>query len=459
MLTQATQKRALIIAYDWPPSAEVGAVRVEKIARSLNAHDILPVIVTTHESNYERTFAEKKKFSFPILRTREMPNPLKAYKYLKSCMSKLRGSQKCLNGSDNKSEFSLPQSRKCSPRTSYLRRLILSLFFTPDEFQGWLPFAVVKAINAIKTHRISHVITSGPPFTTHLVGLAVKKWKGDRVQWLADFRDPWVANEQRTELVTTSVSNYLNRTLERAVIGHADHVICVTPSMTDWYRKRYPLVADSVWQTITNGFEREEFNPIQPDAGQRKFTISYIGSIEYERSPVALLKAVAELCRKGAIDQKQICIRFIGKCGSVQGRPTTDLIREHGLERVVELVGLVPRSEALREMKDAHLLLLLANAQQFQVPGKAYEYIAAGSFILAVAEEHGATADLVRRVGGGAIVQPDDHRAIECVLQNRYETFIRTSSGKTKESEPRSIEILNEYEWGRLGARYAEILH
>jgi len=229
--------------------------------------------------------------------------------------------------------------------------------------------------------------------------------------------------------------------------------------MTDWYRKRYPLVPDSIWHTITNGFEREEFNLIRQDAEQKRFTVSYIGSIEYERSPLAILKAVAELSRKGAIDKKHICIRFVGKCSSVQGRPTTELIRELGLEGVVELVGLVPRSEALMEMKNAHVLLLLANAQQFQVPGKAYEYIAAGSFILAVTEEHGATADLLRRVGGGAIVQPGDFRAIECVLQNRYETFLETSSGKTKECEPRSTEILNEYEWGSLGARYAEILH
>jgi len=42
MLTQDTPKGVLIIAYDWPPSAEVGAVRVEKIARSLNAHGFMP---------------------------------------------------------------------------------------------------------------------------------------------------------------------------------------------------------------------------------------------------------------------------------------------------------------------------------------------------------------------------------------------------------------------------------
>ncbi|WP_447986166.1 glycosyltransferase [Nitrospira sp. Nam74] len=458
MITQVNENGVLIITYDWPPSADVGAVRVEKIARSLDALGIMPVILTTRESNYERVFRQKKEFSFPVIRTREVPSPLKAYKYLKSLILKTRGS-KDLNGSGNKSQRSSCQTAESIFRTSYLKRLVLSLFFMPDEFQGWLPFAVLKAMSAMKAHCISRVVTSGPPFTTHLVGLAIKKWKGDHIKWIADFRDPWVANEQRTELVTTAVSNYFNRLLEKQVVTHADHVVCVTPSMTDWYRKRYPLVEDSVWQTITNGFERAEFDRIKVDNGTKKFTISYIGSIEYDRNPLALLQGFAELCQERVFDKQQIAIRFIGKCGSVQGRPTTEIIQECGLEGVVELVGLVPRSEALKEMKEAHVLLLLANAQHLQVPGKAYEYIGAGSFILAVTEEHGATADFVRRVGGGAIVQPGDHKAIKSVLRNQYEQLVKSSSAQTMGHEPvRSAAILNEYEWTQLGARYAEML-
>ena len=142
----------------------------------------------------------------------------------------------------------------------------------------------------------------------------------------------------------------------------------------------------------------------------------------------------------------------------MQGRPITELIQGCGLEGVVELVGLVPRSEALREMKAAHVLLLLANGQQLQVPGKAYEYIATGQFILAVTEEHGATADLIRRVGGGAIVPSGDYKAIKSVLKNQYEQFVNNASAQGLESV-RSEATLNEYEWSRLGNRYAAILN
>ncbi len=451
-------KSVLIATYDWSPSADVGAVRVEKIARALSGHDIIPIILTTRETNYQRVFRESKNFSFPIIRTRELPSPLTLYKYLKNALSKTRGAHDLLNDGSSKTQSSSAQLP--SSQHSYLKRFILSMLFTPDEFQGWLPFAVLNALTAIKTYRISHVITSGPPFSTHLVGLAVKKWKGDQIKWIADCRDPWVANEQRPELVTTSVSNYFNRLLEKQVILHADRVVCVTSSMTDWYRKRYPSVLDRVWETITNGFEQEEFNRIEVEGVTKQFTISYIGSIEYERNPLALLLAVAELCRQGDLNKEHVRIRFVGRCDSVQGCPTANLVQELGLQGVVDLVGSVPRSDALREMKSAQVLLLLANAQRLQVPGKAYEYIAAGAYILAVTEEHGATADLLRRVGGGAIVAPDDHQAIKRVLLAWYKDFLNHSSVKEVERGPlRPAAILDEYEWNQLGARYAELLH
>jgi glycosyltransferase involved in cell wall biosynthesis len=452
-----TRKPILLISYDWPPSAEVGAVRVQKIARYLREHGWAPIILTVKESYYERVFTEKDASSFQILRTGCIPSPLKAYAYAKKSIGNFKTQNQSCRGGVQASVQKQPRGARAF--IAYVRRLLLSMLFTPDEFLGWFPLGVPKAISAINNHLVSHVITSGPPFTTHLIGLMTKKWKGDQIKWTADFRDPWVANEQRPNHVTTPVSDYFNRLLEKQVICHADRIVCVTPSMTDWYRKRYPLVADSVWQTITNGFELDEFSQIKLDTVRERFAISYIGSIEYERSPVALLQAVSELCREGLVDKRRISIRFIGKCGTVQGRTTTELIRDWDLEEVVELVGLVPRSQALKEMKNSHVLLLLANAQRLQVPGKAYEYIGAGSFILAVTEEQGATADFVRRVGEGAIVQPNDHIAIKHVLQNRYKQFTENLSIQTIAiNSPRSTAILNEYEWKQLGARYAELL-
>lgn len=452
-------RTVLIIAYDWSPSAEIGAVRVEKIACELDSHGIKPVVLTVRESNYENSFSEVKKFNFPIVRTRAFPNPVKGYQFLKKQLLKILGVKTIgpqshlwsVEKSSTDSKSKLPFSR--------FKRTILSLLYMPDEFQGWIPFGIVKAIRIIKAHNIPFMITSGPPFTTHLVGLIVKKWNGANVTWIADFRDPWVANEQRPTELTTPISHVLNRLLEKQVINHADHVVCVTPAMTDWYKKRYPLVRDNAWQTITNGFDREEFYRTNVEKVTGKFTISYVGSIEYERNPIALLHAVAELCMEGVFNADHVSVRFVGRCGSVNGRSTAEIIESYGLQHLVTLVGALPREQALQEMKRSHVLLLLANAQRLQVPGKAYEYMAAGGFILAVTEESGATADLIRRVGGGLIIAPGDHESIKHVLRSRYEAFVRSPSQTQSASMlSRSLETLERYEWKYLGHQYALIL-
>ena len=108
--------------------------------------------------------------------------------------------------------------------------------------------------------------------------------------------------------------------------------------MTDWYKKRYPLVRDNVWQTITNGFDREEFNCAKVENVPSKFTISYVGSIEYERNPVALLHAVADLCMEGLFNADRVSVRFVGRCGFVNGRSTGEIVKSYGLQQLVSLL-------------------------------------------------------------------------------------------------------------------------
>jgi glycosyltransferase involved in cell wall biosynthesis len=335
-----------------------------------------------------------------------------------------------------------------------LKAILLSVFHIPDEFQGWLPFAVAATIRAVRRHKIKHVITSGPPFTAHLIGWAAKMLFGRRLTWIVDFRDPWAGNEQRPELTTSPLSERLNGFLERQVIKHANHVVCVTPAMTESYQKRYPGVSEEKWHTITNGFEREEFDKLENSLPNSKFTISYVGSLEYERSPESLLRVLGALCQEGVIDERHVSVRLVGKCRTIGSRPTTDLIRDFKLENVVELIDAIPRRQALMEMVQSNVLLLLATAQRLQVPGKAYEYLASGRFILAVTESNGATADLLRHAGGAAVVPPDGLDIMRRVLIEQYHLF---RYQKTADCFRRA-DVLAPYEWSELGAEYIRLL-
>jgi hypothetical protein len=91
----------------------------------------------------------------------------------------------------------------------------------------------------------------------------------------------------------------------------------------------------------------------------------------------------------------------------MDGVPTSSVIRKYGLESVVELLDSVPYQQALEIISRSHLALLFAPNLPFQIPAKVYDYFAAGTRILAIAEE-GGTADLIRETGSGRAFSSDD---------------------------------------------------
>ena len=47
-------------------------------------------------------------------------------------------------------------------------------FFIPDARKGWIPYALTEAKKYIRKEGIQKIITTGPPHSTHLVGLQLK---------------------------------------------------------------------------------------------------------------------------------------------------------------------------------------------------------------------------------------------------------------------------------------------
>ena len=450
-------RNVLIIAFDWPPSAAVGAVRPAKLARHLLRHGWNPIVVTAKEQYYEQlnTGADAGNRDMLVRRTGCLTGPLAIYSGLKKGLFKLVGredewTKSTLIGKEGKD----PQLESRA-FLSVVRRLILSLLDTPDQLQGWLPPAVAAAVRIVKTHQVPCVISTGPPLTAHLVGLVLKKIC--KIYWVADFRDPW-RYEQRPFWIDSSLAQNINAWLEMKVMVNADRVVCVTPAMTEFYQKMYPQLASEKWMTIANGFDPEEFRQLGAVLRYPKFTISYLGVFEYGRTPDSFIRAAGELLREGIFERDRLSIRFIGKCRYAVGQSVQEMVDQAGLKDVVKIVDLLPRHDAMREMLRSHVLLLLANQQRLQVPGKAYEYLAAGTHILAVAEEKGATADLINRVGVGAVVPPGDHESIKRILKAWYAEYKGPRKEEHGSTNPKQ-DIIKEYEWSELGARYATALN
>jgi hypothetical protein len=83
----------------------------------------------------------------------------------------------------------------------------------------------------------------------------------------------------------------------------------------------------------------------------------------------------------------------------------------------VELLGTLPRDEALALVSRSRVGLVLAQGQEFQVPAKLYELVSMGIHVLVLAPVDSAAGSEAERVGAVAI-DPEDTEAIASFLDS-----------------------------------------
>jgi glycosyltransferase involved in cell wall biosynthesis len=233
---------------------------------------------------------------------------------------------------------------------------------------------------------------------------------------VADFRDPWSRAPWREDRKRFAVS--AAAVLERHVIRQADHIIFVARGNRDDFANHYGAQVAAKLCVVPNGCDTSEIDALPRPAVDQNgaFVLLHAGSLYAGRTPVPVFRAVAAAVRDGLIDRRRFKLRFLGYNGSELTASCHDL----GIEDLVEFLPRVPRHESLLAMLSASALLLLQPGHTVSVPGKVYEYLAAGRPILALAEE-GETADIVRASGIGVSVPSDREsdliRALVSIMQ------------------------------------------
>jgi len=287
------------------------------------------------------------------------------------------------------------------------RRLLL-----PDASVTWNLTAIPSAIRIARREGIDAVITTSPPGSIHLVGAAVRRATG--AAWLADLRDPLVANpHRRSDTVATRARQATNEQLARLVARNADAVSCVSEAIAEEVRGLAPR---GLVRTIANGCDFDDFAGLEYRPGSR-FRITHTGSFFGKRDPRPFLQAF----RDSGLDA---VARFVGDFRS------TDLEWAKGLDLGdrLELIAYSPRAESLRLQRDSEVLLLLVpdagGRGRGVLSGKVFEYLAAERPILAVVPPDGAAADLIRETGAGVVVSPDDVEGIRDALAGLHQRFL-----------------------------------
>lgn len=289
------------------------------------------------------------------------------------------------------------------------RPSILASVAVPDlEVIGWLPFALPAALRIVRDGRIDCVVTTSPPRSGHLVGLALQV-RG--VPWVADFRDGWSFDVPDRPPYPLRAQRALDRALERAVARRADALTAVTDPITEDLRERLGGRAT----TITNGFDPLE--EVADDGASLlradRVSLVYTGSLAYGGShPDVLLAAVRLLVDKRPEVAGLLEVVFAGALGAGERAA----IEDPALRGVVRTLGVLSRPQTLALQRAADALLVIAPDRRPSVAtGKLFEYLAARRPIL-VLGEHSAAADIVRGGGSDLVAPGDDVEAIAGAL-------------------------------------------
>jgi hypothetical protein len=407
-----TGRKILFISYHFPPSTAVGGQRIANFAAAVRALAWQPRVLTVADADIAHSDPVRLKAvaGVPIERVAVRRTALGLAEWVWKRRPSWKGRTTVPTPAVRGDQP--PPARNSAP--TGLRRAILSFLALPDWERNWCLPAIIQAVRIVRRERIKWIMTSCPPYSVHLIGLAVKALTG--AQWIADFRDPWMTTGSKRMYPTTALSLRIEAFLERRVVERADLLVFNVERLRNAYRERYRAVAAEKFAFIPNG--------IATATTVRKpkydvFTIAYTGSLYVGRSPEPVLAAVALLMREGRLPPDGCRVRLVGQCGMVDGVPTQALIDRYGLGSIVEVQDPVPYRQALEIVCRSHLALLLAPNLPYQIPAKVYDYLGAGTRILAIAEE-GGTADLLRETGAGQAFSGADVEAIAGFIHAEY---------------------------------------
>jgi glycosyltransferase involved in cell wall biosynthesis len=391
-------KNLLIITYSWPPAGGAGVQRWLKFSKYLPEFGWNPIILTVDpdQGSYpqrDESLLKEVRDEVEVFRTHSF-EPLQLY-------AKAVGKDRVPYGG-----FSNQKSN------SSFSRFIRGNFFIPDARRGWNRYAIAKAKEIISTRTIDCVVTTGPPQSTHLIGLDLKRDLG--IKWGIDLRDPWTDIYYNEKMLRTPWAEKHDAKLEKQTLEEADFCITVSKGFAELFNRK----VEREYHVVTNGFDEQDLVDENPRNSResKKLIISYTGTMSDIYDPDVFFEALASY--KGSFE-----FRIAGSISEgVQKK-----IDDYGISKSVNYLGYLTHADALKEMSQADLLLLISpmvkNSKGI-IPGKLFEYLAAGKPILAIAEDDKCdVAVILSDTKGGLFFSRENLKGLSNFLESLPNNF------------------------------------
>ncbi len=398
-------KRALVITYYWPPAGGPGVQRWLKFVTYFKDFGIEPVVFIPDNPHYplqDKSIVSEIPEGIEIIRF-----PIKEPYGFAKIFSKKKTKQVSSGIITNKNQ-------------SVLEKLLLWIrgnFFIPDARIGWVKPAVGFLKEYLAKNDMDIVISSGPPHSLHLIGMALKEKLG--IKWVADFRDPWTTIHYHQSLRLNKRAQKKHLKLESKVLNNSDLVV-VTSART---KKEFQNITSVPIEVISNGYDILE--KIEPNL-DAQFSIAHIGSLLTNRNPELLWEILSELKDENRVFSKNLLIKLVGAVSE----DVLESLAVFGLTENYKTLGYVSHQEAIQIQHDAQVLLLVeidSPETKSIIPGKLFEYVAANRPILAIGPEGSDVEGIIKETNTGLYFKYTDKEKLKQQVQLYYEAYLKAN--------------------------------
>lgn len=398
-----SSKKLLIITYYWPPAGGPGVQRWLKFVKYLPDFGIQPIVYIPENPTYP--IVDEKLVNEVSDKAIILKQPIFEPYQLASFLSK--------NKTKKISSGIIPNKKK----QSFLDKLFLWIrgnLFIPDARVFWVKPSVTYLEKYIMENNIDTIITSGPPHSLHLIGLALKSKLN--IQWFADFRDPWTTIGYHKSLRLSDYAAKKHKKLEHLVLNSADTII-VTSKTT---KTEFQAISNKPIAIITNGYDTEE---VEKQTLDSKFSLAHIGSFLSERNPLILWESLVELIDEIPDFKLHLEIKLIGAVS----QEVLETITQFRLNSYLNNLGYVSHTEAIAHQRKSQVLLLIeidSEATKSIIPGKLFEYMVANRPIIAIGPKDSDFSEIITNTNTGVFFEYSEKVKLKSVILDFYNKYL-----------------------------------
>lgn len=431
----------LMIAYYFPPSETIGAIRPYQFARLLSEFGIRTWVLTINVDHVEHLNPEFKPAGMPaeqIIRTPVFPSRRDRLQVVTGRIKTWIVRRRATAGGNVGYEVEIK-------RKPLVLSCLLEALEYPDRHAGWFRPAM-QAVEALAQKvDLSAVYSTSPPRISALIARAVAERYN--LPWIMDLRDPWITTVQgwRTSIRCAPVRRLYERDFARC-LQQAHAVVTNTSALKEFIRQQHPLCAPKL-HMIPNGIDDTMSTAQSAPAPEEKLIIGHFGTIYGCRTTYDFLKGVSMWLRQNPQAKERVQLLFYGR----STEDVMSLAQQWGIAEVVHVSRLVPRAEAAALMERCTALLLLAQQQPLQVPGKVYEYLATGKPIIVMTERDSATGELLQDAPGCYVAEGAED--VEGIMRALWQKIIGGDALFCNRAQ-----FLEPFRYSRLAQRLAEIV-